>query len=371
MHQTSRSINAGENMHLRFLITQGLGGGRGFLRVAGGLAVGLRTPRQRTAGTACRAMFGGMLLGIGLSLPPLVGQTNLAMTQPPRSAPAHNMLTLAPSATWQVVAFDAQRFLHLPPGWYRVKNSQIYFVIYPDMAAMARGLDRVAYFVEKSATKGTLLLRSAMTGNAFFGHDYSLDSIAQFFNKIRRERLDADLFDEERHLREQLFKTKLLRAARRGTYQGQKRTALLGFTQAEQYPAAMSPTPQDIYTHEIVHGLWFTTDYCHEIAAYWQRIPVQEQHMIKEMLYQRAGYDPKDLRLMQREFASYFRDYEGHAMHSSGKGQQLAISQLEAYQRELRHIEHPYMQALTQHGRERQGKKRWQRNWVRDGCAPQ
>jgi hypothetical protein len=153
---------------------------------------------------------------MGLNLLPLVGQTNLAMTQPSQSATAPSLPALVPAATGQVVAFDAQRFLHLPPGWYRVKNSQIYFVIYPDMAAMARGLDRVAYFVEKAATKGTLLFRSAMTGNAFFGHDYSLDSMAQFFNQVRRARLDADLSDEERHLREQLVKTKLLRTERGG-----------------------------------------------------------------------------------------------------------------------------------------------------------
>jgi len=230
------------------------------------------------------------------------------------------------------------------------------------MAAMSRGLDRLAYFVEKSETKGTILLRSAMKGHAFIGHDYSLESIAKFFNTMRSEGLEFDLFNEERELKEQLFKIKILTADSVGQYQGQARTALLGFTQAEQYPADVSPKPREIYRHEIFHGLWFTTDYRHDIAAYWDRIPAQEKHMIRDILYQRAKYDPNDLPLMQREFASYFRDYKGQEMLSPSNAQQFDISKLEAYQRALRKIEQPYLQALTHKGTERQFKRRGQRN---------
>jgi hypothetical protein len=228
------------------------------------------------------------------------------------------------------------------------------------MAAMSRGLDRLAYFVEKSATKGTILLRSAMQGNAFIGHDYSLESIAKFFNKVQSEKLEFDLFNEERELKAQLFKIKILQADRVGKYHGQARTALLGFTQAEQYPADVSPKPREIYRHEIFHGLWFTTDYHHDIAAYWHRIPAQEKHVIRDILYQRAKYNPQDLLLMQREFASYFRDYKGQEILSPSNAHQVDIAKLEAYQRELRKIEQPYLKVLTQKGTRRQYKRRGQ-----------
>jgi hypothetical protein len=204
--------------------------------------------------------------------------------------------------------------------------------------------------VEKSATKGAIILGSAIKGNAFLGHDYSLESIAKFFNRMRIERLEFDLFNEERELKKQLLKINVLKTDSGGTYQGQKRTALLGFAQAEQYPADVSPKPQEIYRHEIFPGLWFTTNYRYDIADYWRRIPAQEKQIIREILYHRAQYDPQDVLLMQREFASYFRDYKGQELLSPSNTQQMAISTLEAYQRELRKIELPYLQALTQKG---------------------
>lgn len=203
---------------------------------------------------------------------------------------------------------------------------------------------------------------SAIKGNAFIGHDYSLESIAKFFNRIRIERFEFDLFNEERELKKQLLKIKILKTDNQGTYQGQKRTALLGFAQADQYPADVSPKPQEIYRHEIFHGLWFTTDYRYAIANYWERIPAQEKQIIRDILYQRAKYDPQDVLLMQREFASYFRDYKGQEMLSPGNMQQIAISKFEEYQQALRKIEQPYLQALTQKGTGRQFKSRSQRN---------
>lgn len=289
-------------------------------------------------------------LRILLSLLLLAVHPNLSTAQNPRSAKAQSMKAPATYSVWQEVSFDSHMFLQLNPGWYRLKNSHIYFVIYPDMATMSRGLDRIAYFIEKLETKGTIVLRSKIKGNAFFGHDYSLEDIAEFFNNIKHKRLEFDLFNEELALKKHLLKQKILKLDRLGKYHGQERTALLGFTKADQYPSNVSPKPLDIYIHEIFHGLWFTTDYRHAIAAYWNRIPEQEKNIITDILYQRAKYNPHDLPLMQREFASYFRDYKGQEILSSSRARELEISQLEEYQRELRKIEQPYIDALTHKG---------------------
>jgi len=320
----------------------------GLFLVATALAAWLRKHRQRTAVTSSREVLGRIMLGMFLSLPPLAVHPHLSMAQNPRSATAQNRKVPATYSAWQEVSFDSHMFLQLHPGWYHLKNSNIYFVIYPDMTAMSRGLDRVACFIEKSETKGTIVLRSEIKVNTFFGHDYSVEDIAKFFNKVKKERREFDLSNEERDLKEHLLKTKLLKLDRLGKYHGQERAALLGFTKADQYPSDVSPRPMHIYIHEIFHGLWFTTDYRHDIAVYWNRIPAQEKKIIIDILYQRAQYDPNDLPLIQREFASYFRDYEGQEILASSEAQQLAISQLEEYQRELRNIEQPYIKALTE-----------------------
>ena len=293
----------------------------GIFLVAAAVAARLRNHHQRTAVTSRRDGLGRIMLGILLSLPLLAVHPNLAMAQNPRSSMAQSRQAPATYSAWQEVSFDFNMFLQLNPGWYRLQNSNIYFVIYPDMAAMSRGLDRLAYFIEKAETKGNIVLRSKIQGNAFLGHDYSVEGIAEFFNKIKQKRLEFDLFNEEWHLKKQLLKPKILKSDRLGKYHGQERTALLGFTKADQYPANVSPKPLDIYIHEIFHGLWFTTDYRHDIAAYWNRIPEQEKKIIIDFLYQRAKYDPNDSPLIQREFASYFRDYEGQEILSSSTDQ--------------------------------------------------
>ncbi|MGE3536705.1 MAG: hypothetical protein AB7N91_04600 [Candidatus Tectimicrobiota bacterium] len=286
--------------------------------------------------------LGHLLLGVVLSLTLVAGL--LAVPIPTWGAPSS--VANADPALWQEVPFDAQMFLHMQPGWYRVQHSSIYFVIYPDMPAMARGLDRVAYFVEKSATRGIIVHKDRIQDNAFYGHDYSLEDLARFFNDLRRKRLRHDIFAEERALRERLVAQRLLVADKRGHYTGTPHTALLGFAQAAAYPANTLPRPRDIYIHEMFHGIWFTTTYRQDVAAYWQRLPAHEQQAIIDILYQRAQYDPRNLPLIQREFASYFRDYHPQGVLSSPLAQELGLAKLEEYQRELRSIEQPYMHLL-------------------------
>jgi hypothetical protein len=110
----------------------------GLFLVATALAAWLRKHRQRTAVTARREVLGQIMLGMFLSLPPLAVHPNLSMAQNPRSATAQNMKVPASYSAWQEVLFDSDMFLQLHPGWYRLKNSHIYFVIYPDMSAMSR-----------------------------------------------------------------------------------------------------------------------------------------------------------------------------------------------------------------------------------------
>ena len=143
-----------------------------------------------------RCVLPGVVLGLILvaTSPPLA-----YAQQPPATARRNQS---APGV-WQTVPFDTQMFLRLQPGWYRLQDSMIYFVIYPDMASMARGLDRAAYFIEKAATKGVIVPRDRIQGNAFYGHDYSLKDLAHFFNTLRRQRSRHDMFREERRLQEQ------------------------------------------------------------------------------------------------------------------------------------------------------------------------
>lgn len=266
-----------------------------------------------------------------------------ATAQPPRDAAARRRP--AP-VIWQEVAFDLSRFLQLNPGWYRLQNANIYFVIYPDLTSMARGLDRVAYFVEKSDTKGRIVRQENIRDNVFHGHDYSLQDLARFFHHVQYNSVRRDLFQEERELRSRLLQQGVLWFNKAGYYRGLAKTALLGFAKADQYPADTLPRPLDIYMHEIFHGLWFTTTYRQDVAAYWHRLPGHEQQSIIDILYQRGQYNPRDVPLIQREFASYFRDYRGQALLTSSTALALGIPKLEEYQHELRKIEQPYVRAL-------------------------
>ena len=68
--------------------------------------------------------------------------------------------------------------------------------------------------------------------------------------------------------------------------------------------------------------------------------------MISAVLHQRAQYDPHDVPLIQREFASYFRDYLAQEVLSSSLAHALGILKLAEYQHELRKIEQPYIRML-------------------------
>lgn len=282
-------------------------------------------------------------LGLGLSLLLTAGCPTLGLAQPPT---VPNSSRQAAPVLWQEVTCDFHKLLQLLPGWYRLQNSSMYFVIYADLASMARGLDRLAYFVEKPATKGVVVPQARLQGNVFYGHDYSLTDVARFFTALAQQSGEQESFPEERLLRERLLQAGLLRLDQRDQYTGQAQTALLGFVQAAAYPASTLPRPLDIYKHEIFHGLWFTTAYRHDVAAYWQRLPAQEQQTIIDILHQRGQYDPHDLPLIQREFAAYFRDYRGQAVLASATAQTLSIRKLEAYQHALRLIEQPYLHVL-------------------------
>jgi len=115
----------------------GIGLWPGLFLVATAMAAWLRKHRQRIAVTSSREVLGRSMLGMFLSLPPLAVHPHLSMAQNPRSATAQSRKVPATYSAWQEVSFDFHRFLQLHPGWYRLKNSTIYFIIYPDMTAMS------------------------------------------------------------------------------------------------------------------------------------------------------------------------------------------------------------------------------------------
>ncbi|HNQ98238.1 MAG TPA: hypothetical protein PKH81_09130, partial [Treponemataceae bacterium] len=159
---------------------------------------------------------------------------------------------------------------------------------------------RLAFFVEKAGYRGTLVSDSDMQGkHGFNAHDYRAESLAQFFEKARRE--NFQLNREELELRDILLAEGIIQNGSDGYTEGSGAVLSLSRQSAEYLRYLF-------LTHECFHGLYFTDpDFRSQVSQIYHatderaRIFLQTYFSLMDSL----SYDLDDEYLMENEFMAY------------------------------------------------------------------
>ncbi|MBN1617061.1 MAG: hypothetical protein JW875_07085 [Spirochaetales bacterium] len=159
---------------------------------------------------------------------------------------------------------------------------------------------RLAFFVEKAGYRGTLVSDSDMQGkHGFNAHDYRAESLAQFFDKARRE--NFQLNREELELRDILLTEGIIQHGSDGYTEGSGAVLSLSRQSAEYLRYLFM-------THECFHGLYFTDpDFRSQVSQIYHatderaRIFLQTYFSLMDSL----SYDLDDEYLMENEFMAY------------------------------------------------------------------
>ncbi|MEI8094945.1 MAG: hypothetical protein WCG80_12100 [Spirochaetales bacterium] len=156
---------------------------------------------------------------------------------------------------------------------------------------------RLAFFVEKTGTRGTLVSDEALAGqHGWNAHDYAASDLANFYSlaAVRQFPLNPS----ELELRERLVASGILLVEGGGWKAGQG--AVLGVS------AESPPTLRGfLFTHEGFHGLYFTSDeFRRGVRDRWNQLSEGTKKAFRSFLAF-SQYDPTDEPLMINEFQAY------------------------------------------------------------------
>lgn len=160
---------------------------------------------------------------------------------------------------------------------------------------------RLAYFVEKTGYRGTLVSDEELAGkHGYNAHDYSASSLARFFNEA--ETSSFPLNKRERQLEQILIKNRVIVQHKNGTI-SEGKGAVISISQ--ESPLYLRIT---FIAHEGWHGLYFTdSDFKNAIASiYYTMDPQTLAFLIKYFqITPTLNYDVNDDDLMKNEFMAY------------------------------------------------------------------
>ena len=182
--------------------------------------------------------------------------------------------------------------------WDRFPN--ILFFDTKDYGVQDRFFTRLAYFVEKAGYRGTLLTNHQLEGkHGYNAHDYSPESLANFFNKAYD--LNFTLNKEEEDLKLILLYNGILLPDGQKVKAGQG-----GIVSLSQESAAWLRTT--FLAHEGWHTLFFADEeFRNYVAAVYFTMEPKSLQFLSDYFNSQPGlsYSQDDLYLMQNEFMAY------------------------------------------------------------------
>ena len=191
---------------------------------------------------------------------------------------------------------------------------------------------RMAYFVEKAGYKGRLLTNGELKGkHGYNAHDYSSQSMANFFNKATE--LGFELNDEEELLKKILIHNGFFEVE--GDKVKANEGSLVSISQ-ESEPWLRS----NLLAHEGFHTIFFRdAEFRNYVSAvYYTMDPVSRDFLIDYFKSQEdLGYDTNDSYLMNNEFMAYIMqqklsDVAQYFVHLANRGTVIkSTPQLAAY----------------------------------------
>lgn len=168
---------------------------------------------------------------------------------------------------------------------------------FKDYQTQAAFLKRLAFFVEKKGTAGTLLSnRDLEPLHGWNAHDYRATDLADFFQTAQEQ--NFPLNPEEQLLRRILLEQGVIRRA-----DGEFRSGAGGFISLSR--ESSTRLRYLFATHEGYHGLYFASaEYRQAVHRVWTALSEDEQQFWKHFLEWRH-YNTEDVYLLENEFQAY------------------------------------------------------------------
>ena len=198
-------------------------------------------------------------------------------------------------------------FRYEPESWRRSDFELFSWTLYPEVLILdsanydvqARFFRRLAFYVEKTGFRGTLLTDEQLRGrHGYNAHNYNADGLARFFDEARATGIALN--DEELLLREVLVANGIIESSDDGFVAG--RGGILAVSQESR----MIPTLRDLLlSHEAYHGVYYSEpEYVRQIDALWDSLDDEQQRYWRLLL---AGlqYDVDDGYLLRNEYHAY------------------------------------------------------------------
>ncbi len=194
-----------------------------------------------------------------------------------------------------------------PELWRQSEFELFSWTLYPEVLILdsanydvqARFFRRLAFYVEKTGFRGTLLTDEQLRGrHGYNAHNYNAEGLARFYSEA--EATGIELNDEEVLLREMLLANGVMRASGDGFAPGS------GGILAVSQESRMIPTLRDLLlSHEAYHGVYYSEpEYVRQIDALWDSLD-EEQQRYWRLLLAGLQYDVDDGYLLRNEYHAY------------------------------------------------------------------
>lgn len=207
-----------------------------------------------------------------------------------------------PQEKWRIGDFEFY-------NWSLDEN--VFLFDFADYKIQNEFFTRLAFFVEKTGYKGTLVSDYFVENKkSYNAHDYKADDLARFFNEVKKQ--NFKLNNRELLLKSLLLQNKIIYVLDDGTYGcDMKNMKCVISISRESYPA----TRLSLMAHEAWHGLYFSQEHFRNfvekrfnsfdkrsldfLIGYWQSQPS-------------LSYDKTDDYLMKNEFMSYILQHRSN-----------------------------------------------------------
>lgn len=210
------------------------------------------------------------------------------------------------------------------------RNPLLWVVDFENLAIQSATLNRIAALIERNnAPKDRIvtpaeLARFTATANKstmqnknrlFLGHDYRLESVAQFFSLAQQHQVPLNA--AEQAFLALMHKLGLLTFTATGTWQAaQPGTAVVTIAGASKTPSLEHLSPAErlaVLRHELSHGEYFTNsryrEYCQRFWA--ERNPAEQSTIINGLNL--LGYNTTDQELVVNELQAFLWEPEAGA----------------------------------------------------------